>query len=807
MNINLIKTYAPFIGLIILGTACSMKDRASVYGISVQLPPSAQKNLMEANVFRQANSSFGAPTGISGMQCFALNITGSGLSADQRFGCTHANQNMGLMAGMAPIAGGTVDALVPAGPARLIQLIGVQSSVGCPSFDSLLNALNPNDSTSGGLDGVGEPYLLGSTTVDVFADTTVNIHAVFDPNQKLFQGCGNSAPVVAATPSQQLTIGLINNSPIVQNAYCTPISINAVASGSGTGSGTATGTSTATSTGTSTITNVNPTISSALPTVIPVATNVAGSGTVNFYSDSNCTTSLVLEANGNPTPLAFASNQKTIGLYMIVPASLNTLTLQAQSADATWATPPVTINTTRNRLFIEPITTAMIATPAANTAANCTPLYFDLELDGSISNASNANRNNLNLAEHYDFWVSNTVLATTPSTQFFYAATDCSANTNPIPAVATGTTGQNVHYDISYAAPSTSLWVRDSIPEKVQISISSKINAAVPSAPALSYVGFNNPQLNLLASDTHLFESATTIPNIAVDAAGNIYYPEFGTAGQTAGQIMKFSPQGAAPVAYPITNQTAFNGSSNMNGEIFNPYQITIDSAGNLYVASRRPNNYGTRIIKITTATNITPAAGTATAILNMASVSSIQGMAVDASGNLYCSTLDSAGNPTQLINVYTSSNTFSTFGADILNNPQSLTADGTGNIYTVDIGNHVIRKSSASNNNVLTLFAGTSGNQWGVNSSSFNFSPTGFITSTTSGTLFAADIAGATGYIRKITNSPVLSPYCGNGSTSTINTVGDCTQTGIMINGGMTVGADQSLYFINGTNIYKVSP
>ncbi len=174
-----------FLALFLVGSiaSCSLKDRKSAFGITVQMPVASERVVKHARFFSP-------PTSVSDFQCFALNITAPDISATaKQFSCS--NQSIGLVAGMAPISGGVVSAMVPAGAGRTIQLIGVQSSGDCSSFGDFLNSLdsaNPGGAMLAA--GFGNPVVLGSATVDVFSDTSVNIQASLGPDQSLFNGCG-----------------------------------------------------------------------------------------------------------------------------------------------------------------------------------------------------------------------------------------------------------------------------------------------------------------------------------------------------------------------------------------------------------------------------------------------------------------------------------------------------------------------------------------------------------------------------------------------------------------------------------------
>ena len=73
---------------------------------------------------------------------------------------------------MPTASGGTIEVSVPSGPTRLIQVFGMQSKVGCGDLNTILN--QPPGSR---FNGLGDPYLLGQATTDLFAHASVAVHA------------------------------------------------------------------------------------------------------------------------------------------------------------------------------------------------------------------------------------------------------------------------------------------------------------------------------------------------------------------------------------------------------------------------------------------------------------------------------------------------------------------------------------------------------------------------------------------------------------------------------------------------------
>ncbi|HEY1717245.1 MAG TPA: hypothetical protein VGH42_03000 [Verrucomicrobiae bacterium] len=167
------------------------------------------------------------------------------------------------------------------------------------------------------------------------------------------------------------------------------------------------------------------------------------------------------------------------------------------------------------------------------------------------------------------------------------------------------------------------------------------------------------------------------------------------------------------PIAYTFTTLAGYPGYGSADGvggaaEFFNPFGVTVDNGGNVYIADGANNT----IRKITSAGVVSTIAGFA-------------GTSGSADG--------------------TGSN--ARFSA-----PRGLAVDGAGNLYVADLGNHTIRKLTPSGTNwtVSTIagLAGISGTNDGTGSLARFYRPTGIAVDTASN-LYVADYNNYT--IRKI--------------------------------------------------------
>jgi len=190
---------------------------------------------------------------------------------------------------------------------------------------------------------------------------------------------------------------------------------------------------------------------------------------------------------------------------------------------------------------------------------------------------------------------------------------------------------------------------------------------------------------------------------IAVDTSGNIY-----VADSNNNTIRKVTPAG---VVITVAGQAGVTGSTDgpASTALFKvPYGVAVDGSGNIYVADT-----GNRTIrKITSAGVVSTIAGTtgvggsADGIGRAAQFSYPWGIATDSSGNVYVA--DTGANTIRKISpagvVTTLAGLAGTAGATdgigpaaLLNGPDGIALDSSGNLYIADSGNNEIRKAQAA--------------------------------------------------------------------------------------------------------------
>jgi len=245
---------------------------------------------------------------------------------------------------------------------------------------------------------------------------------------------------------------------------------------------------------------------------------------------------------------------------------------------------------------------------------------------------------------------------------------------------------------------------------------------------------------------------------VAADASGNLYVADYLNC-----TIRKIAPVG---IVTTLAGTAGIIGSADGTGpaaQFAYPSNLAVDSAGNVYVSDSGNNT----IREITPYGVVTTLAGTPGVYGSMnatgpaASFMSVNGIGVDASGNVYVADLVN-----DTIRMITSEGVVTTFAGATgdptqLNEPYGVAVDGSGNVYVTDIGDYTVKMiSPAGVISPLAGLSGTGGSQNGTGTGATFSSPLG-IALDSSGNLYVADNGNF--LIREIMPGGVVSTFAGN--------------------------------------------
>jgi sugar lactone lactonase YvrE len=209
-----------------------------------------------------------------------------------------------------------------------------------------------------------------------------------------------------------------------------------------------------------------------------------------------------------------------------------------------------------------------------------------------------------------------------------------------------------------------------------------------------------------------------------VDSSGNLYVADYNND-----TIREVSPVGTNWVVSTLAGLAGSPGSAdgtNSAARFNGPDDVAVDSAGNLHVADsvnstiRQMTPVGTNWVVTTLAGLATGGPGSADGMTSAARFSSPIGVSVDSAGNLYVADYGNdtirqvtpAGMATTLAGLAGVSGTNNGTGsAARFNNPADVAVDSTGNLYVADWASHTIRQMTPVGTNwVVTTIAGTPG-------------------------------------------------------------------------------------------------
>lgn len=269
---------------------------------------------------------------------------------------------------------------------------------------------------------------------------------------------------------------------------------------------------------------------------------------------------------------------------------------------------------------------------------------------------------------------------------------------------------------------------------------------------------------------------------IAIDAAGTLYVADYG-----AHTLRKITPSGVVSTlagAAPLSGSTDATGNA---ARFYYPSGVAADGAGNVYVADTS-NNTVRKVSDASVVSTLAGLAGRSSSVDGTGSVARFEdpyAVAADGSGNLYLA--DPGDHTIRKVTpagvVTTLAGSAGQYGgtdgvgaAARFKGPLGIAADAAGTLYVADTGNHVIRKISAGA--VVTTLAGTvgaAGNNDGAGAAARFSEPNG-VAVDSAGRVYVADTSNGT--IRVITPTGVVSTLAGTpGAPGLVDGVGSAAR------------------------------
>jgi sugar lactone lactonase YvrE len=302
---------------------------------------------------------------------------------------------------------------------------------------------------------------------------------------------------------------------------------------------------------------------------------------------------------------------------------------------------------------------------------------------------------------------------------------------------------------------------------------------------------------------------------VAVDASGNLFIADYFNQ-----RIRKVS-KGVITTYAGTGNSSGFSGDGGqaISAQLGGPEGVAVDAAGNLYIA----DVYNQRIRKVATNGVITTVAGNGTAgysgdggLAVAAQLRSPYGLTLDAAGNLYIA--DSDNNcirkvSTNGIIATVAGNATPGYSGDggpavsaQLKTPWSVAVDSAGAIYIADLSNNAVRK--VSNGTITTVAGGGSGFTGAGPANGIGLNAPNGVAVDVDGNLYIAD-TGNQRILELVPPAPAILglsafPITPTGLAGTLTVGGAGFQVGAVVQWN---GSALSTVFVSGTQLTATVP
>jgi DNA-binding beta-propeller fold protein YncE len=423
--------------------------------------------------------------------------------------------------------------------------------------------------------------------------------------------------------------------------------------------------------------------------------------------------------------------------------------------------------------------------PNGGTTTSITIKYSTIQADVDGGNGTSAIVTPSSASGNTVTAVSANITGLTPATTYYFRVSSTSAGTGngTTKSFTTGPTSPSISYSSS--------------------SVSLRLDAAMTPLTLSGGSGVEPMQVTTVAgngvmsySDGSAMSAGFNQPNgIGIDGSGNLF-----VADRMNQRIRKITSAGM--VSTFVGSIEGVAEGTGTSAQIREPRRMVVDASGNLYL----PTEY--RIMKITPSGVVTtwagatawpyPLSGSADGTGTNARFSTMEGLAIDASGNIYVADrsnhtirkITPAGVVTTLAGIADVQGSVNGQGAfATFNSPDDVAVDGAGNIYVVESQEHRIRKITVSGSTatVSTYAGGTAGYQDG-NISAAQFEGPAAIAADASGNLYVAEA----NRVRKISATGMVTTLAG-GSFGSAD--GSGTSAQFILPRGFAFDQDGSLY------------